>query len=77
MIVGAGGIPINIGGNILGGIGVSGAPSGITDEKCGHPKYRRFTGHGGALSDEHAGESNKMMHFLWMKLKAIRFHLFG
>jgi len=34
LIVGAGGIPINIGGNILGGIGVSGAPSGVTDEKC-------------------------------------------
>lgn len=34
LIVSAGGIPINIGGNILGGIGVSGAPSGETDEKC-------------------------------------------
>ncbi len=34
LILGAGGIPINIGGNILGGIGVSGAPSGETDEKC-------------------------------------------
>lgn len=34
LIVSAGGIPINIGGNILGGIGVSGAPSGTTDEKC-------------------------------------------
>ncbi|HEB57717.1 MAG TPA: heme-binding protein [Gammaproteobacteria bacterium] len=34
LIVAAGGLPINIGGNILGGIGVSGAPSGITDEKC-------------------------------------------
>ena len=34
LIVSAGGIPINIGGNILGGIGVSGAPSGLTDEKC-------------------------------------------
>lgn len=34
LIVGAGGIPINIGGSILGGIGVSGAPSGETDEKC-------------------------------------------
>jgi len=34
LIVGAGGIPINIGGNIMGGIGVSGAPSGKTDEKC-------------------------------------------
>ena len=34
LIIGAGGIPINIGGAILGGIGVSGAPSGKTDEKC-------------------------------------------
>lgn len=34
LIVSAGGIPINIGGSILGGIGVSGAPSGETDEKC-------------------------------------------
>lgn len=34
LIVSAGGLPINIGGNILGGVGVSGAPSGITDEKC-------------------------------------------
>lgn len=34
LIIAAGGVPINIGGNIMGGIGVSGAPSGITDEKC-------------------------------------------
>jgi uncharacterized protein GlcG (DUF336 family) len=34
LIVAAGGIPINIAGSILGGIGVSGAPSGATDEKC-------------------------------------------
>jgi len=34
LMVSAGGLPINIGGNILGGVGVSGAPSGITDEKC-------------------------------------------
>jgi len=34
LLVSAGGIPINIGGTILGGIGVSGAPSGATDEKC-------------------------------------------
>ena len=34
LIIAAGGIPINIGGSILGGIGVSGAPSGVTDEKC-------------------------------------------
>lgn len=34
LVVSAGGLPINIGGNILGGVGVSGAPSGETDEKC-------------------------------------------
>jgi len=34
LVVSAGGIPINIGGSILGGIGVSGAPSGEVDEKC-------------------------------------------
>ncbi len=34
LIISAGGIPINIGGSIIGGIGVSGAPSGATDEKC-------------------------------------------
>lgn len=34
LVVSAGGLPINIGGNILGGVGVSGAPSGTTDEKC-------------------------------------------
>jgi uncharacterized protein GlcG (DUF336 family) len=34
LVISAGGIPINIGGNIMGGIGVSGAPSGATDEMC-------------------------------------------
>lgn len=34
LMVSAGGIPINIGGTIYGGIGVSGAPSGLTDEGC-------------------------------------------
>ena len=34
LIISAGGLPINVGGNILGGVGVSGAPSGETDEKC-------------------------------------------
>jgi len=34
LIISAGGIPINIGGNLMGGIGVSGAPSGKTDELC-------------------------------------------
>lgn len=30
----AGGVPIDAGGTILGGVGVSGSPSGLTDEKC-------------------------------------------
>jgi uncharacterized protein GlcG (DUF336 family) len=34
LIISAGGVPIDIGGSILGGIGVSGAPSGLTDEAC-------------------------------------------
>lgn len=34
LIISAGGVPINIGGTILGGVGVSGAPSGVVDEKC-------------------------------------------
>ena len=34
LIVSAGGLPINIGGTIMGGGGVSGAPSGEIDEKC-------------------------------------------
>ena len=34
LIIAAGGLPIQAGGNIVGGVGVSGAPSGITDEKC-------------------------------------------
>jgi len=34
LIFSAGGIPIQAGGRILGGVGVSGAPSGELDEKC-------------------------------------------
>ena len=34
LLASAGGIPINVAGNIMGGIGVSGAPSGTTDEAC-------------------------------------------
>lgn len=34
VIVAAGGLPITAGGAIVGGVGVSGAPSGTTDEKC-------------------------------------------
>ena len=34
IVLSAGGLPISAAGNILGGIGVSGAPSGETDEEC-------------------------------------------
>lgn len=34
LVISAGGVPITAGGTILGGVGVSGAPSGETDEKC-------------------------------------------
>jgi uncharacterized protein GlcG (DUF336 family) len=30
----AGGLPIQVGGSLLGGVGVSGAPSGETDQAC-------------------------------------------
>ncbi|MDV6376309.1 GlcG/HbpS family heme-binding protein [Deinococcus arenicola] len=31
----AGGAPINVGGAVVGAVGVGGAPSGLVDEKCG------------------------------------------
>lgn len=34
LIMSAGGIPIHVGGSLLGGVGVSGAPSGDTDAEC-------------------------------------------
>lgn len=34
LVMSAGGLPITAAGTILGGVGVSGAPSGETDEKC-------------------------------------------
>jgi uncharacterized protein GlcG (DUF336 family) len=34
LVISAGGLPITAGGAILGGVGVSGAPSGETDESC-------------------------------------------
>jgi uncharacterized protein GlcG (DUF336 family) len=34
LIMSAGGLPIEVGGSLLGGVGVSGAPSGETDEMC-------------------------------------------
>lgn len=34
LVMSAGGVPIQVGGALLGGVGVSGAPSGETDEEC-------------------------------------------
>ena len=34
VIAAQGGLPISAAGNLIGGIGVSGAPSGVTDEQC-------------------------------------------
>lgn len=34
LIMSAGGLPLEVGGSLIGGIGVSGAPSGETDEQC-------------------------------------------
>lgn len=34
LVMSAGGVPIQAGGQLLGGVGVSGAPSGETDERC-------------------------------------------
>lgn len=34
LMMSAGGVPIQAGGTILGGVGVSGAPAGETDERC-------------------------------------------
>ena len=34
IVIGAGGLPIQAGGELVGGIGVSGAPSGEIDERC-------------------------------------------
>jgi uncharacterized protein GlcG (DUF336 family) len=34
LVMSPGGVPIQVGGTLLGGVGVSGAPSGEVDEKC-------------------------------------------
>ena len=34
LVMSAGGLPVQAGGSLLGGVGVSGAPSGATDEAC-------------------------------------------
>ena len=39
LVITAGGIPIQAGGELVGGIGVSGAPSGEIDERCARQGY--------------------------------------
>jgi len=39
LVITAGGIPIRAGGDLVGGIGVSGAPSGEIDERCAKQGY--------------------------------------
>ncbi len=34
LVMSGGGLPVQVGGSLLGGVGVSGAPSGETDEEC-------------------------------------------
>jgi uncharacterized protein GlcG (DUF336 family) len=34
LVMAAGGIPIQVGGSMIGGVGVSGAPDGRVDEEC-------------------------------------------
>ena len=34
LVMSAGGVPIQVGGSLLGAVGVSGAPSGDTDAEC-------------------------------------------
>ena len=34
LVMSAGGLPVQVGGSLVGGVGVSGAPSGETDEEC-------------------------------------------
>jgi uncharacterized protein GlcG (DUF336 family) len=34
VVMAAGGVPIQVGGALVGGVGVSGAPSGETDQAC-------------------------------------------
>ena len=34
VVMSAGGVPIEVGGSLLGGVGVSGAPTGETDQEC-------------------------------------------
>ncbi len=44
LVMSAGGVPIQVGGSIVGGVGVSGAPSGETDEKCARAGVEEVSG---------------------------------
>ncbi len=44
LVMSAGGVPIHAGGAIIGGVGVSGAPSGETDEKCARSGVEEVSG---------------------------------
>ena len=44
LVMSAGGVPIHMGGTLLGGVGVSGAPSGTTDEKCAKAGVEEVSG---------------------------------
>jgi len=41
LVMAAGGLPIQAGGQLLGGVGVSGAPAGETDERCARAGIER------------------------------------
>lgn len=43
VVVAAGGLPIQAGGELVGGIGVAGAPSGETDERCARAGVEAIT----------------------------------
>ncbi len=43
VVIGAGGLPIQAGGELVGAIGVSGAPSGQIDERCARAGYEAIS----------------------------------
>lgn len=43
VVIAAGGVPIQAGGELVGAIGVSGAPSGQTDERCARAGFEAIT----------------------------------
>jgi len=44
LLIAEGGVPITVGGTLLGGVGVSGAPSGKIDEKCAKAGFDAVSG---------------------------------